>query len=306
MTFTPGNKRLYDFFLQQLNANTYGVTFDGNFMFRFWAQGSGTHEFEILYKDAENTEDLNYLTKEVVPVVDISHIEIPFVERNIRSDFEKEFYIGIRIEATINEFNQRILEFKEDNVKYAALLEAIDNMRNTLTYTVDDYKYTVKIKEPRKVNVFKYNGDYYQLLAVNFNITSVKDGFFGNEMKFYLGTTQTQTLSEDYLLDNVETNLIIGKLTHVYDPKAANFYEQKTNINSRNWQGQFTINYRGFPGEELVWQELHLLNDTAVRTYTLRITQNDLDYNLNVVLTNINAIIRNNSIIRLTFTAERV
>lgn len=302
---TSANKRLYDFMIAKLNENSFGVTFDGNFIFKFWQQGSGYQEFEILYKDPDSADDIHYLTKEVVPVVDVQTIEIPYVEKNIRADYEKELYFTIRVESKVNEFNQRIIEFDDADEKYQAVLEVLDNIRNTLTYQDGDYRYTFKVKEPQKVNVFKYSGDYYQIFSLNFNLSSVQNGFFGNEMKFYLGQTQSQTTNNDFVLDNVEANIIMAKETRPVGPfTTGDSQEQKTFVNSRNWQLHITVNYRNNTVDNLIWNELH--SQSAVRQpYELRVVQGSLDYTFRVFITNANAVIRNNSIEQIHFVAER-
>lgn len=300
--FTSANKELYDFFLNKLNANSFGVEFSGNFIFKFWPQGSGVNEFEIIYKE-EQQDDINYLTKEVVPVVDIQTIEIPFVEQNKRSDFEKEFYIAVRIEYDVNEFNQRVIEFDEDNPKYQAILETLDDIRQNLTYTYNGFKYTFKVKEPQKVNVFKYSGSYYQIFALNFNASRVLTGFYGNEMEFFLAE-QGQPLAK---LDVVEADVMVGKSTSVFNEITFTATDQNTKINSRNWQAQVTINYRGIAVDNLIFNEmLATSTETIVKPYSFRMRQAGVDYDYLVYITSANSSFRNNSLETLTFQLERV
>ena len=299
---SSANKSLYDFFLEKLNENTLGVEFSGNFMFKFWPQGSGINEFEILYK-SEESEDLNFLTKEVVPLVDLQTIEIPFVEKNKRSDFEKEFYVAIRIEYDVNDFNQRVIEFDENNIKYQAILETLESIRDTLTYTYEGFKYTFKVKEPQKVNVFKYSGSYYQILALNFNASRVQSGFYGNEMQFFIAE-QGQSLSQ---LDVVEADIMMGKNTSSFNEIAFTATDQQTKINSRTWQAQVTINYRGNAVDNLIFNEMLAINaGKIVQPYQFRMTQGGVNYNYDVFLTSANITFRNNSLETLTFQLERV
>jgi hypothetical protein len=299
---SSGNKSLYDFFLEKLNQNSLGVEFSGNFMFKFWPQGSGVNEFEILYK-SEESEDLNFLTKEVVPLVDIQTIEIPFVEKNKRSDFEKEFYVAIRVENDVNEFNQRVIEFDENNIKYQAILETLESIKETLTYNFQGFKYTFKVKEPQKVNVFKYSGSYYQILALNFNASRVQTGFYGNEMKFSLGE-QGESLEE---LDIVEVDIMSGKNTSVFNEITFQSTDQKTKINSRTWQAQLTINYRGTNVDNLVFNEMIALDtDLIFKPYDLRLEQAGEIYDYEVLITSVNGNFRNNSLQTLTFQLEKV
>lgn len=300
--FTSANKELYDFFLEKLNENSFGVEFSGNFIFKFWSQGSGINEFEIIYKE-EQDDDINYLTKEVVPVVDIQTIEIPFVEQNKRSDFEKEFYIAVRIDYDVNEFNQRVIEFNEQNPKYQAILETLDDIRENLTFNYNGFKYTFKVKEPQKVNVFKYSGSYYQIFALNFNASRVLNGFYGNEMEFFFAE-QGQALVK---LDVVEADIMTGKNTSVFNEITFAATDQQTKINSRSFQAQIIINYRGNAVDNLIFNEM-LANstETIVKPYNFRMRQAGTNYNYLVYITSINANFRNNSLETLTFQLERV
>lgn len=306
--YTSANKQLYDLFLEKLNENSFNVEFSGNFVFKFWQQGGGINEFEIIYK-SPNEEDINYLTKEIVPVVDIQTIEIPFVEKNNRSDFEKELYIAVRIEYDVNEFNQRVIEFDEENEKFQAILETLNNIRNNLTYNYEGYKYTFKIKEPQKVNVFKYNGNYYQIFALNFNVSRVEKGFFGNEMKFYLAPFGNDEITEEHFLDVYEANIIVGKNTFVFNEVTDLPEDQKIKVNSRNWQAQIVVNFRGneYYPDNVLFNELMANNkDNIINTYRFKQIQNNLSYEKIVYVTNLNATFRNNSLEQISFQLERV
>lgn len=305
--FTSGNKEIYDLFLERLNENSLGIEFSGNFIFKFWQQGGGINEFEIIYK-SEEKQDLNYLTKEVVPVVDIQTIEIPYVEKNNRSDFEKELYVAIRIEYDVNEFNQRVIEFNDNNNMYQALLETLESIRNTLTYNYNGYKYTFKVKEPQKVNIFKYNGNYYQIFALNFNVSRVEKGVYGNEFSFYLSALN-QPIDETHLLDVYESSLIVGKNTFSNNDITFVATDQETNITSRSFQAQLTVNFRGldYIPDELLFKEL-MTNDntTIVKPYNFRMSYNGQNYDKTVYVTSLNSVFRNNSIQQITFQLERV
>ena len=315
MSFTSAKKRLYDIFLERLNDNSFGVEFSGNFMFRFWQQGQGINDFEIMYKEVDeegNPTDLMYKVKEVVPVVDVQSIEIPFVERNRRSDFEKEYYVAIRVEYGINEFNQRIIEFDEQDVKYQALLESLATIGENLLFEKDGFKYAFKVKEPSDVNIFKYNGDYYQLLAVGFTLTSIKKGYFGNETQVYFGLASDNNFGPtlDYQLDFTEMQVMVSKETTVLAP--VDEKEHKVHINKRHWSSQITINYIGNIGDNLLKQEVHGLVTDNREKYQIRFKRGDgskstdYDYTREVYVTNANIIYATNAVVNLTFEVERV
>ena len=94
--FYSKNKRLYDLILDKLNENTQDVTFSGNYMFEFNQQlaSGNSKNFSIV---SRNADSLDFTTTDIVPLVDVQSIQIPFVEKNKRDDWEREFYVAIEI-----------------------------------------------------------------------------------------------------------------------------------------------------------------------------------------------------------------
>lgn len=303
---TSQRKRLFDFFTDTLNQNTKGVTFSGNFVFKFWQQQQGVHDFEIISK---NEDTLNFDSAEVVPVVNISSIEIPYVEKNNRSDFEQEYYVALKIENRIDEItNQQILEFDDTDPKYEALLETVAAIRSQLSFDFDGFKFTVKAREPQVVQTFKYNGNYYTVFSIILNMSAIEQGFYGNEMSFFLAPFNT-TIDSSHLLDAVSADIIIGKTTFYNNDITFTARDQETNITSRAFQAQITINYRGsgFAPDDLLFDEL-MSDDTTtiVKPYHFRMSQDGSNYDKTVFITSINANFRNNSVQQITFQLERV
>ena len=302
---TSQRQRIFNWFIDTLNTNTQDVTFSGNFVFKFWSQQHGVQDFEIINK---NDEQLEFEALEVVPVVNTQSIEIPYVEKNKRSDFEQEYYVALRIENRIDEdTNQQILEFDNTDPKYIALLETVDTIRDTLSFTYDGFKFTVKAREPQVVQTFKYNGNYYTLFGITLNMSSIEVGFYGNEMKFYLAPINT-TINETHLLDTYQVDMIVGKQTLVYNNIDFTATDQQTQVNSRNWQSQITVNYRGsaFTPDTLLFNELMANNNQTISNkYLFRATQNGVNYDKLVVVTSINATYRNNSVQQITAQVER-
>ena len=302
---TSQRQRIFNWFIDTLNTNTQDVTFSGNFVFKFWSQQHGVQDFEIINK---NDEQLEFEALEVVPVVNTQSIEIPYVEKNKRSDFEQEYYVALRIENRIDEdTNQQILEFDNTDPKYIALLKTVDNIRDTLSFNYDGFKFTVKAREPQVVQTFKYNGNYYTLFGITLNMSSIEVGFYGNEMKFYLAPINT-TINETHLLDTYQVDMIVGKQTLVYNNIDFTATDQQTQVNSRNWQAQITVNYRGsaFTPDTLLFNELMAnTNQTISNKYLFRATQNGVNYDKLVVVTSINGTYRNNSVQQITAQVER-
>lgn len=303
-----GTKRLYNWFVEQLNQNSYGVTFSGNYIFKFWPQStSGVSDFEILQT---NEDALDFDVLEIVPVVDVQTIEIPFVERNNRSDYEKEFYVALRIQDSLHpDTNELQIEFDDTDPKYLALQETIENIKSQLTFTYDGFKHTVKTKEPQKVQTFKNNGKYYTLFGITMNITSVENGYYGNEMQFYLYPATSTTYSASDLLDVMDANIIVSKQTETYNTLNTEPVEQTIKIATRQFSVQFTVNYRGndFDADALLFSELIADNTSTIKKqYKLKMIQDNLNETKIVVITSMNAEYRNNSVQKITFQVERV
>ena len=309
--FYSKNKRLYDLILDKLNDNTQDVVFSGNYMFEFNQQLSGGNNFSIVSIEADALE---FTTTDVVPLVDIQSIQVPFVETNQRDDWEREFYVAIEIPATRNATsNEKEYKFDESNPQYQAVLETIENMASNLTFTEDDYKYTFKVKEPTKVNVMTYNGKYYQILAMTFNLTSLVNGFFGNETKIYFGESDDASFGEtdDYALDFVEFNEIVGKTVRA--TSNINDTEETFQVDKRIWNSTITVNFNGNVADMLIYKEKAVISDID-KTYQIKITNDnlntltgeDLDYTIDVLVSNVNITYQNNVVDKLTFKLERV
>ena len=308
--FNSKNKRLYDLILSKLNENTQDVVFSGNYMFQFNQQLAGGNNFSIVSRSADALE---FSTTDIVPLVDIQSIQIPFVENNQRDDWEREFYVAIEIPQTTDATsNEMVIEFDESNPRYQAVLETLENMASNLTFIEDGYKYTFKVKEPTKVNVMVYNGKYYQLLALTFNLTSLSEGFFGNETELYFGLASDASFGEtsDYLLDNVEFNEIVAKTVRA--TSNIDDTEEGYTTDKRIWQSTITTNFNGNVADMLLYKEkmaqygLNLLYQVKITNKNLNtLVSENLDYTINVYVTNVNITYRNNVVDQLTFKLER-
>lgn len=301
------NKRLFDLILSKLNDNTQGVTFSGNFMFKF-EQSMGGVNFSMTTLDG-----LAYEYSKTVPMSMVQNIETPFVEKNERTDNQVEFYVAIEIPKGTDDVNGQItMEFEESNPQYQAILETLDTFRNDLTFTEDSYKYSFKVKEPTKVGVFTYNAIKYQILALQFNLTYMKYGFFGNETKLYMGLAADLSFdnTSDYQLDVVEFNEVVGKTMRANSNVGVT--EETTKADKRSWTATITANFNGNTIDLLLYKEKSATADLNTK-YTLNITNPslnayagiNLDYSYDVIITSINAIKKNNAVVQITFKIER-
>jgi len=306
--FNSVNKRIYDLVLSKLNENTQGVTFNGNFMFKFY--NGDQQNFEIIVRDDDM---LDFESQRIVPVVDAQNIQVPFVDDNDRSDFEREFYIAIQVDSTVSDNNQVEIEFDETITEYQALLETIENIKSTLTFIDGGYKYTFKVKEPTKVAPMKYNGEYYQILALTFNLTSLEKGFFGNETKGYLGLASDTNFAEtdDYLLDKMELSEIMAKTTRSTDN--INSKEVTKRADKRTYEANVTVNFNGNVADLLIYKEKVLKSDLNTEYQFKVVNENlntlageNLDLEINCMISNVNITYKNNVVDMLTFKIERV
>lgn len=285
--------KIYDFVLEKLNENTQGITFNGNYVFKFWPQPSKLYQdFHIL---EENEKKAEFDAIKVVPFVEVSNVEIPFNEKNERSDREVEYYLAVRIG---NNDDDRSVEFDFSDPKYQAILETYKVFKDTLTFTTDDMRVGFKAREPQKVNIFKYNGAFYQMFALTFNISSIKFGRFGNEAKLYLGEVDDPDFGvsneSDYYLDTAEWTLIMSKDEHNATKTEA--LNRRHRILDRTIEIQATINYdEDTPANQMLMDEIIASTfngeeETNEKEYKLRILQNgsfDKTFNVYVSTGNI-------------------
>lgn len=301
-------ERLFNLWLSKLNENTQGITFDGNFMFQF--SRAGTYDFEIISRDEDS---LDFERTEVVPVVNAQQIETPYIQLNEQSDWEIEVLCALKVDETRHPItNKKVIEFNGEDLRYQALLETTETLKNQLTFIEGDYKYTFKVREPNKVNVFKYNGSYYQVLSITFNLTTLTSGFFGNETKIYLGLKSDGSFDEtsDYELDVLQFNEVVGKTTRDNSNETSDEVVKKAD--KRTWEASMSVNFNGNVADLLLYDELSA-QATLDNEYQVYITNEALntltgenkDYTYDVIITSINGTKEKNIVDKITFTLER-
>jgi hypothetical protein len=165
----------FSYILEQLNTNTYDIQFEGNVFFQYHPHNNDFVIYDI------NEQELRIEKIEYVPFSENMSDEIPFVDENKRSDFNKMFVVPIKVD------NQT--SFQEDNEIYKALYEFTQNLNGT-SFTYDGFKYAVKIGEPRPegVPILKRGAGWYRLFSISIAYTRVQSGLFGNEISATLST----------------------------------------------------------------------------------------------------------------------
>lgn len=292
--------KLFDFVLGKLNENDKGVTFDGTFTFRFWQQP--TAKIQDFHIATENPDILEDDAKPVVPFVDVSNVEIPFNEKNKRQDFEVEYYISIKTDVTFDKKGYPIIQFDYTNDRYQALMQAYEDLKTNLTYTDASMRVGFKAREPQKVNVFKYNGHYYQIFALTLNISKIEKGRFGNEMELSIARVG-QTLQA---LDTTETRVTMGKTER--ERTLTTQKNRNISIINRVWECQTTINYLGEDIDKEILNEVMMANLSASNSqivYELRMIQvGDFDVTYNVIITGGSITYTNNVPETITFNMK--
>jgi hypothetical protein len=307
--FISNNKKTYELLLSKLNENTLGVEFSGNYMFKMWQSPTGKYNFEIVKLDPNALE---IEQARVVPVVDSQSIQLPFVEKNERNDFERELLIAIEVPSTTDVAGENVIEFDENTLEYQAILETIANMRSQLVFIEGDYKYTLKVKDPTKGNVFKYNSKWYQMVSITFYMSSIKKGYYGSETKVYFGLKNDLNFAEtdDYLLDTFNFSPTATRTLRVNSDIDAT--EEKHKPNKRTWNATMIVNFTGNVADVLLQRELDAVVDMNT-VYQIKVVKTQLGVDLNesyeytrdVYVSTINASYENNKVDQFTLTIER-
>lgn len=295
----PYSKIIFDALLDVFNDNDRGVIFSGNYMFRFWQQNSKIHEFEIVQRAGNS---LDFETQRVIPFVELPGVEIPYVEDNDRSDYEKEFYVAFKIKDELNEYNQRVIEWDYKDESYQALLHGLEKLKQNPIDTIEGQKIAFKVKEPQRVDVFEYDGSYYQLLSLSMTLTRIGVGDFNNDIEVYGRFPGEQT---DHLLHVFDGNIITARGLVPFKEVAKNI-EQKNRFNTRTFTANFVLNYHGTDFDKFLLDEIDAVSG-ARSEFMLRIKRYDgtfLEHNVTVSSGSYN--LRRNTVRRMNVEVERV
>ena len=291
------SKAIFELVLEEMNDNSYDEIFDGNYVFKFTPQPSKKmQDFHILRTSEDSLEPDAH---RVVPFVDVESIEIPFNEANQRSDWEKTFYIAIRMDITEKDYGETTFEFDYNDTRWQALMEVHNRFKEQLTFSTGDFKASFKVREPQKVNVFKHKSAYYQIFALSMNIVKITQGRFGNEMSLYLGSKNA-----DNMLDPISTTVVMGKTEQ--DNTPSNESDRTLKMNQRTLEVQTTINYRGTAVDKTLLDEALADTEDIETAHTLIMEQTgDFDLSRQMVVTSANIEFKNNAVERIALTFKR-
>jgi hypothetical protein len=220
--------------------------------------------------------------------------------------------IAIEVPSTTDVAGENVIEFDENTLEYQAILETIANMRSQLVFIEGDYKYTLKVKDPTKGNVFKYNSKWYQMVSITFYMSSIKKGYYGSETKVYFGLKNDLNFAEtdDYLLDTFNFSPTATRTLRVNSDIDAT--EEKHKPNKRTWNATMIVNFTGNVADVLLQRELDAVVDMNT-VYQIKVVKTQLGVDLNesyeytrdVYVSTINASYENNKVDQFTLTIER-
>ena len=130
-----------------------------------------------------------------------------------------------------------------------------------------------KVREPQKAAIFRYEGTFYQLLALTFNLAKIEKGRFGNEMKLYIGRYEDPDFGEtdEYRIDVLSANVIMGKQEHNDTPIKR--FDTTAKGLKRNWELQLFANYNEKDIETTLLEEIMTLTFALNQKYKIKMVQ---------------------------------
>jgi hypothetical protein len=189
-------QKIFDYFIEQLNNNTDGLVYKGNFLFRF-----ETDRLSV-YEPVEGklvNEEVKYR-----PVALTTSEDVPFVENNNRVDWLLE--VGMLVPINGDAYDATT------DLDYANI-QSVCRAMNGSSITVEGTKYSVKVSPYPKYRGWTFLGEtaQYAILSVTFNLTETTSGNF----------TQDWTISVDSkVLDYVNASFTTSKRFYTANDKS--------------------------------------------------------------------------------------
>jgi hypothetical protein len=174
-------KKLFDYFLTQLNANTDDLTYRGNFLFQF------SQDKLVVYNPVEG----KLVNEEVVyrPIALTTSESVPFVEDNGRIDWLFEY--GVVVPISGDGYDE------DDDLDYANIKNVCESM-NGAKITIEGTTYAVKVSPYPKYSGFAWLGNSkHIILSIVMNVTELESGEFGQDSTWYLNDTELDVITAD-------------------------------------------------------------------------------------------------------------
>jgi hypothetical protein len=252
-------KKIFDYFLAQLNDNTNDLVYKGNFLFKFFTDAMK------VYEPVEGklvNEEITYR-----PVSLMTSEDVPFVEDNGRVDWLVEFGILAPIKAQV---------FDETNDLDYANIKDVCAALNGQRITYEGKQFSFKVSPYPKYRGWDFVGESkYAILTVTMNLTELDTGEYGQDSTWYL---------DDVALDVIVPDVVSTRRFYTGDKKATtnNDYNQPI---GRVKMITLTINYDP-DNTKCVELFKESRSDTLLKkTYTLKETHIVLgDFTNNVIV----------------------
>jgi len=211
---------LMKIFVDELNDNTLGLIYDGNFIFQF-------HD-EKLTVLQQVPGKLVFTEEEYSPVGMPVKECTPYSENNGRKDWLIEYNILARIHGSVYDSTVD-LDYDNINGKVAAF--------NGLTMTYNSKRYAFKSRPAQERGYSTFGNSKYILLAVVMNVTELTVGYFGQDSSIGIRCGAVV-----YTPDVIEFGKVATKRYYTADKKstATNDYNTPT---GRSMSFSLKINY---------------------------------------------------------------
>jgi hypothetical protein len=268
-------QKIFDYFIEQLNSNTDGLVYKGNFLFRF-----ETDRLSV-YEPVEGklvNEEVKYR-----PVALTTSEDVPFVENNNRVDWLLE--VGMLVPINGDAYDATT------DLDYANI-QSVCRAMNGSSITVDGTKYSVKVSPYPKYRGWTFLGEtaQYAILSVTFNLTELGIGEFGQSSTWYLDGLE---------LDVVNADVSTTRRFYTADKKATTDNDFNT-VTGRVKMVTLTINYDPTNAKCVALFNESRSRATLKGTYTLKETHEVLgDFEDTVIVRSANESAKRNSVRKL-------
>ena len=222
-------KLMYDKIVEQLNANTQSIIFQGGYLLAMY-------KGMPVVIDTSSNNAFDYALKETIPVSEEYFTETPSVDLADRSDYNAMYNIIFRVS------------------RETEVMTAMDEFRtyffNNKMFELNDYQVAIKTNRgDKQPAILGEGGNYYIVYSIKVALTAVKNGQIWDdsadkwEARIHdTGAYETLKLDTDVFATNANPNLSnssgIGKST----------------INLTNCVGKLRIYYNGTVLEKAIYR----------------------------------------------------
>lgn len=244
--------KTFDFILNELNKNDYGIRFKGNvYLLQHPQKGF------YMYEEGDLSKTLEFEKLEYVPVGLEINEPTKYLGSNKRIQWQKSLYIPIK--------SPNHMKFNDSENKIKAIQEVVDKLHGNHF----DYKGSrigLKIDDIKRGQTLPINGDYYIMMIMRVYAEKIDKGYFGKELKFEIKLKEENEYRE---LDTIETDIGFG--TDYTDTFDVTKFEQTKIIVDK---GSVVMNIDFYLDDSPVEKEITrcLLEGDFSKTFDVKIT----------------------------------